>query len=69
MTVKGQDATVERLVTIPELSEMSGVPISTLHDLTNRGELPLFRMGTRKRVRLEDWAEYLADNYESRHDI
>tara|TARA_B100001964_G_scaffold224568_1_gene271486 strand:+ start:73 stop:282 length:210 start_codon:yes stop_codon:yes gene_type:complete len=69
MSVKKQDAIVERLLTIPELFEMSGVPISTLHDLTNRGELPLFRMGTRKRVRLEDWAEYLADNYETRHDV
>ena len=69
MTVKAQDATVEKLVSVKELSEMTGVPTSTIYDLMVKDELPFVHLGRRKWVRLLDWAEMVADNYESRHDI
>jgi excisionase family DNA binding protein len=56
---------IERLMTLPELSEMLGVPIETLYGWRHRGEGPGgYRIGRHVRYRraaVEEWLETQAD--------
>jgi excisionase family DNA binding protein len=58
----------EPLMTLPELSEMLGVPIETLYGWRHRGEGPIgYRIGRHVRYRraaVEDWLETQADRRE-----
>jgi excisionase family DNA binding protein len=58
----------ERLMTLPELSEMLGVPIETLYGWRHRGEGPVgYRIGRHVRYRraaVEEWLETQADRRE-----
>jgi excisionase family DNA binding protein len=62
--IMGKDLT-ERLMTLPELSEMLGVPIETLYGWRHRGEGPVgYRIGRHVRYRraaVEQWLETQAD--------
>ena len=55
----------ERLMTLPESSEMLGVPIETLYGWWHRGEGPVgYRIGRHVRYRraaVEGWLETQAD--------
>ena len=57
---------IERLMTLPELSEMLGVPIETLYGWRHRGEGPVgYRIGRHVRYRraaVEEWRETQADH-------
>jgi excisionase family DNA binding protein len=59
---------IERLMTLPELSEMLGVPIETLYGWRHRGEGPVgYRIGRHVRYRraaVEEWLETQADRRE-----
>ena len=56
---------IERLMTLPELSEMLGVPIESLYGWRHRGDGPVgYRIGRHVRYRrsaVEDWLETQAD--------
>ena len=56
---------IERLMTLPELSEMLGIPIETLYGWRHRGEGPVgYRIGRHVRYRraaVEEWLEMQAD--------
>jgi len=56
---------IERLMTLPELSEMLGVPIETLYGWRHRGKGPVgYRIGRHVRYRraaVEEWLEMQAD--------
>jgi excisionase family DNA binding protein len=56
---------IERLMTLPELSEMLGVPIETLYGWRHRGDGPVgYRIGRHVRYRraaVEEWLETQAD--------
>jgi excisionase family DNA binding protein len=56
---------IERLMTLPELSEMLGVPIETLYGWRHRGDGPVgYRIGRHVRYRrsaVEDWLETQTD--------
>jgi excisionase family DNA binding protein len=58
--ITGKKST-ERLMTLPELSEMLGVPIDTLYGWRHRGEGPVgYRIGRHVRYRraaAEEWLE------------
>jgi excisionase family DNA binding protein len=58
----------EPLMTLPELSEMLGVPIETLYGWRHRGEGPIgYRIGRHVRYRraaVEEWLETQADRRE-----
>ncbi len=69
MSIEEQEAIVETLISVRQLSDMSGVSKSSIYDFIARGELPIIRLGWRKWILLSDWAAFLADNYESRHDV
>lgn len=60
--VAGRDRpTVERSYSVPELSELSGIPGSTLRKLVSEGEIPVFSVtGGPKgnRVRESDWLAF-----------
>jgi excisionase family DNA binding protein len=62
--ITGKKST-ERLMTLPELSEMLGVPIETLYGWRHRGEGPVgYRIGRHVRYRraaVEEWLETQAD--------
>jgi excisionase family DNA binding protein len=61
---------IERLMTLPELSEMLGVPIETLYGWRHRGEGPVgYRIGRHVRYRrsaVEEWLETQGDRREHR---
>lgn len=63
MTTREGD--VERLLSLPELSEMLGVPIHTLYGWRHRGEGPVgYRIGRHVRYRrsaVEAWLELHRD--------
>jgi excisionase family DNA binding protein len=40
-------ATLPRLLTAAEVADQTGVPVSTIYELTRRGELPAVRIGPR----------------------
>ena len=49
--IMGKDS-IERLMTLPELSEMLGIPIETLYGWRHRGEGPVgYRIGRHVRYR------------------
>ena len=56
---------IERLMTLPELSEMLGIPVETLYGWRHRGEGPVgYRIGRHVRYRraaVEEWLETQAD--------
>jgi len=56
---------IERLMTLPELSDMLGIPIETLYGWRHRGEGPVgYRIGRHVRYRrtaVEEWLEMQAD--------
>jgi excisionase family DNA binding protein len=62
--ITGKKST-EPLMTLPELSEMLGVPIDTLYGWRHRGEGPVgYRIGRHVRYRrtaVEEWLETQAD--------
>jgi len=62
--IMGKKST-ERLMTLPELAEMLGVPIETLYGWRHRGEGPVgYRIGRHVRYRravVEQWLETQAD--------
>jgi excisionase family DNA binding protein len=59
---------IERLMTLPELSEMLGVPIESLYGWRHRGDRPVgYRIGRHVRYRrsaVEEWLETQADRRE-----
>jgi excisionase family DNA binding protein len=59
---------IERLMTLPELSEMLGVSIETLYGWRHRGEGPVgYRIGRHVRYRrsaVEEWLETQGDRRE-----
>tara|TARA_B100000959_G_scaffold243641_1_gene267046 strand:+ start:4273 stop:4482 length:210 start_codon:yes stop_codon:yes gene_type:complete len=69
MSIEEQEAVVETLISAKQLSQMSGISKTSIYDFMSRGELPFIRLGWRKWIRLADWGEFLADHYESRHDV
>ena len=64
-----RDGEIERLLSLPELSEMLGVPIDTLYRWRHRGEGPVgYRIGRHVRYRrsaVEAWLELHRDRRDS----
>lgn len=64
------EKSIERLMTLPELSEMLRVPIETLYGWRHRGEGPVgYRIGRHVRYRrsaVEEWLETQGDRREHR---
>ena len=64
-----REGEVERLLSLPELSEMLGVPIDTLYGWRHRGEGPVgYRIGRHVRYRrsaVEAWLELHRDRRDS----
>ena len=64
-----KDGEIERLLSLPELSEMLGVPIDTLYGWRHRGEGPVgYRIGRHVRYRqsaVEAWLELHRDQRDS----
>jgi excisionase family DNA binding protein len=54
----------DRLVSLPEVAGILGVPEDRAYDLARRGELPVVRIGKYKRVRMSALTAFIGANEE-----